>query len=155
MSLESDVRLLQELPFLAEFTEDKLRLLAFSAENRTFRDGQRLFAAGDRADSGFVVASGDVALHDADDPDGAPLETVGPGTLIGEMALIVDGVRPVTAVAVGPVSTIQIRRVLFRRMLQEYPEIAEGLKVRIAARLAETSAALQAVRDRLDALDDL
>ncbi|WP_181705020.1 cyclic nucleotide-binding domain-containing protein [Chthonobacter rhizosphaerae] len=154
MSLESDVRLLESLPFLAEFTEDKLRLLAFSAENRSFRDGQRLFAAGERADSAFVIAEGSVALEAPDDQGGGETE-VGPGIMLGEMALLVDGVRPFTAVARGPVTAIQIRRALFRRMLQEYPEIAEGLKARIADGLRETAAALAAVQARLDAIEDL
>ena len=154
MSLESDVRLLARVPLLSEFSEEKLRLLAFSAENRTFRDGQRLFQAGDRADSGFVVASGGVAIHAPGRLDETPLEVVRPGALIGELALIVDGERAGTAIAIGDVSVIQIRRPLFRRMLDEYPDIAQRLYDRFAGQLSETTAALLTVKNRLDRITD-
>ncbi|BBE73436.1 cyclic nucleotide-binding domain-containing protein [Oharaeibacter diazotrophicus] len=152
MSLESDVRLLQRVPMLSEFTEDKLRLLAFSAENRSYRSGQRLFSAGDRADSGFVVVSGEVAIHPAGRDD-VVIETVGEAGLIGELSMIVEGERATTAVAVGDVAVIQIRRPLFRRMLDEYPEVAERLRGRVAERLVRTTGELGAVKRRLDAIE--
>ncbi|WP_237152958.1 Crp/Fnr family transcriptional regulator [Oryzibacter oryziterrae] len=149
MSLENDIHLLGQVPILSDFSEDKLRLLAFSSENRSYRDGQRLFAAGDRADCAFIVSQGQVALSP---PDNAALPTsiVGPGEIIGELSLIVDGERPYSAVARGAVTVIQIRRPLFRRMLDEFPEIAESLQQRIAEGLRGTSAALMRVRDRID-----
>jgi CRP-like cAMP-binding protein len=153
MSLESDVRLLQRVPLLSEFSEDKLRLLAFSAENRSFRDGQRLFAAGDRAESAYVVGTGAVALYAPGDAE-TPVETIGPGGLIGELSLIVDGERSFTAIAVGDVAAIQIRRPLFRRMLDEYPEVAQRLHARVAASLVETTRALLAVKERLDGIGE-
>lgn len=153
MSLETDVRLLQRVPILSEFSEDKLRLLAFSAENRSFRDGQRLFSVGDRGDSGYVVARGRVALF-APGRDEEPCEIVTEGGLLGELAMIAEGERPLTAVAVGDVAVIQIRRPLFRRMLDEYPELAGRLRAVVAARLARTTQELGAVRRRLDALGE-
>lgn len=152
MSLESDVRLLQQVPMLSEFSEDKLRLLAFSAENRTFRHGQRLFNAGDRADSGFVVGSGRVALYAPGDLVN-PIDLVEPGRLVGELALIVEGERAFTAIADGEVAVIQIRRPLFRRMLDEYPEVAQRLHDRFAGRLADTTHALMQVKERLDRIE--
>jgi CRP-like cAMP-binding protein len=152
MSLETDVQILARVPMLSEFSDDKLRLLAFSAENRTYRDGQTLFAAGDRADGGFVVAEGRVALTVPGRAD--PVETVGPGGLIGETALIADGERSVTATALGPVAVIHIRRPLFRRMLEEYPDIARGLQQRFADRLQATTRALAGVKDRLDRIGE-
>ncbi len=71
MSLESDIKLLGTVSMLSVFTEDKLRLLAFSAESRDFRDGQRLYSAGDRADCAHVVSSGEVALFAPGDAETA------------------------------------------------------------------------------------
>ena len=64
MSLESDIKLLGTVPMLSDFTEDKLRLLAFSAESRSFKDGQRLYSIGDRADVTVVVAAVDERLDE-------------------------------------------------------------------------------------------
>ncbi|WP_181701582.1 cyclic nucleotide-binding domain-containing protein [Chthonobacter albigriseus] len=154
MSLETDVRLLQQLPLLSGFSEEKLRLLAFSAENRSFRDGQRLFSAGDWADSGYVVSSGKVAIHTEGSDTEQPVTIVERGALVGELSLIVEGVRPATAVAVGPVEVIQIRRVLFRRMLEEFPDVAVSIQTRFFSRLEETNQALAKVAGRLKSIEE-
>ncbi|MCM5559771.1 Crp/Fnr family transcriptional regulator [Pleomorphomonas sp. JP5] len=151
MSLESDIKLLGTVSMLSDFTEDKLRLLAFSAENRDFRDGQRLYSAGDRADCAHVISSGEVALFSPGDSETAA-EVIGRGALLGGLALIVDGERTMTAVARGRVETILIRRPLFRRMLDEFPEIAANLHRRLSANVRETTSRLMTVRDRLDRL---
>lgn len=152
MSLETDIQLLGLVPMLSDFSEEKLRLLAFSSENRVFHDGQRLYAAGDRADSAFVVSGGRVELRAADAPETAGT-VVGPGTMLGELALIVEAQRAETAVAVGEVTVIQIRRPLFRRMLDEYPDIARALHGRIASGLSGTMTRLMGLRDRLERLE--
>lgn len=151
MSLESDIKLLGTVSMLSDFTEDKLRLLAFSAETREFRDGQRLYSAGDRADCAHVVSSGEVALFRSGEAELAA-EVVGRGALLGGLSLIVDGERTMTAVARGRVETILIRRPLFRRMLDEFPEIAAGLHRRLSANVRDTTSRLMTVRDRLDRL---
>ncbi|WP_370676289.1 Crp/Fnr family transcriptional regulator [Pleomorphomonas sp. PLEO] len=151
MSLETDIKLLGTVSMLSDFTEDKLRLLAFSAESREFRDGQRLYSAGDRADCAHVVSSGDVALFPPGEAELAA-EVVGRGALLGGLSLIVDGERTMTAVARGRVETILIRRPLFRRMLDEFPEIAAGLHRRLSANVRDTTSRLMTVRDRLDRL---
>jgi CRP-like cAMP-binding protein len=145
MSLESDIKLLGTVPMLSDFTEDKLRLLAFSAESRSFKDGQRLYSIGDRADGAYVVSSGEVALL-------PPGNDTTPGALIDGLMLIVDGERTMTAVARGRVDTILIRRPLFRRMLDEFPDIAASLHRRLSANVRDTTSRLMAVRDRLDRL---
>ena len=100
---------------------------------------------------------GVVALEsafDARDHGGPDAEVVGRGALLGDLALIVDGERTMTAVARGRVETILIRRPLFRRMLDEFPEIAAGLHRRLSANVRETTSRLMTVRDRLDRLGD-
>lgn len=150
MSLESDMEILRLVPMLSDFSEDRLRLLAFSAEKRTYVDGQKLFAAGDRADAAYVVSLGRIAVYSPGSD--APTGILGPGRAVGEMALIVETKRSTTAVARGNVTVIQIRRPLFRRMLEEFPDIAARLRERIAGDLAETVGELSAVADRLDRL---
>jgi len=141
MSLESDVRLLRLVPLFAEFTDDQLRLLAFSAETRRLGAGVRLFASGERGDAGFVVAAGTIEFEDGR----GGRETCGPGTLIGELGLVVETQRLGTATAVEPSEVIQIRRNLFRRMLEEYPGVAEAIRTHIARRLATMNVELARV----------
>ena len=56
----------------------------------------------------------------------------GPGTLIGEMALISETMNAATAVATENTEVLKISRALFHRMLNEYPERAVLLQARIS-----------------------
>ncbi|MHC5655436.1 cyclic nucleotide-binding domain-containing protein [Stappia sp.] len=143
--------LLRQVPLLSEFPDEQLRLLAFSAENVSFRDGEVLFIAGERADAGLVIASGAVRLET--DEEGVKAATYGPGSLIGETALLVETRRPARAVASGATEVIRIRRALFKRMLQEFPDIARRLFDARAAEFRKTVGALGRVGTVLEQIE--
>ena len=147
MTLERDIALLKSVPFFEGIPAEPLKLLAFSADNREIEDGRFLFSAGDAAEGGLVVVEGRVDLVDETKTPPKVLERLGPGALIGELALIVETQRSATAVAVGRARVLAVRRSLFRRMLGEYPEIAETLRDRIAERLAALAPEIGRIRD--------
>ncbi len=91
MSIDDDVALLERVPTLRLLGRDSLRMLAIGSEQRSIYSGEYLFRQGEEADSGFVVARGAFRV---DDGAGAQT-TAGPGTLIGELALVVAMQRPV------------------------------------------------------------
>jgi CRP-like cAMP-binding protein len=148
MSLESDIAVLREVPLFADLTDDQLRLLAFGAEHRRLREGEVLFRAAARADAGFVIARGDVALQKGAAGREQTVGRFGPGTLIGELALITETRRPVNAVAVTDCDLIRITRTLFHRMLAEYPEIALALHAKLADQLAQMTADILSLEER-------
>lgn len=152
MSLESDVKLLGQIPLLSEFGEDRLRLIAFSADNRRLADGEALFYAGQPADGAYVVASGALDFFKTDRDH--RIARRGAGALIDERALIVDSHRTLSAIARGSTEVIHIRRALFRRMLDEYPEVAVRLRPYFAAALARSSLEIRRVGERLGRLGD-
>ncbi|WP_321344109.1 cyclic nucleotide-binding domain-containing protein [Breoghania sp.] len=151
MSLARDIPLLRQVPLLGEFSDEQLRLLAFSAENVIANEGEVIFREGERSDSSYVIASGKVALRGGEDKK-EDLATVGPGTLLGEMALFIETTRPNTAVTLERTEMIRIRRALFKRMLQEYPDIAQAMHQGLAERLKATTGQLLKVADTLDEL---
>ena len=57
---------------------------------------------------------------------------VGRGTLIGELALLTETARPVTATAREPSTVLRIPRTLFLKMLEGYPDAARELRDTIA-----------------------
>ncbi|MXN65144.1 cyclic nucleotide-binding domain-containing protein [Stappia sp. GBMRC 2046] len=152
MSLARDMNLLRQVPLLSDFPDDQLRLLAFSAENITYRDGQVIFREGERADGGYVIAAGEVSMERGQD-EREHLGTFGAGSLIGELALLVETRRPARAVASGDVELIRIRRALFKRMLQEFPEIAASLFEAHVDRFQKTTRALSRVGNVLDQIE--
>jgi len=150
MGLADDIRLLSSAPLLSLLEPEALRLLAFAADRRALEAGERLFAKGDPADGGYVVAQGTLAL---DPGDGEPVFTAGPGALVGRNALFAPGRRPATATAATPAGVLHISASLMRRMLAEFPDAPVRLRGAIAEDLAATMAALEGVRARLTAID--
>ncbi len=150
MSLTSDIDLLRNVPFFADFSEDQLRLMAFGAESRMYRAKQVIFRQGDLADSGFVISEGQVRMTITVDGVDQQSQILGPGSLIGEMALLAETRRSAMAAAIEDVKVIQIRRILFRRVMDEYPDLAVHLRDKLANRLGDMVQDLEQVRVMLD-----
>jgi CRP-like cAMP-binding protein len=125
-----------------------LRILAIGAETRHVHGGEVLFNAGDEAEGGFVVQAGRFQLSSSE--DGKDL-TVGPCTLLGEVALFAETKRPATAKALEPATVLIIPRPLFIRMLDSFPDAARKLRETLAGRLDQATREIVNVRDFLDA----
>lgn len=132
MSLNDDIALLSLVPLFADIDDDKLRLIAFGAERRRLNRGQQLFREGAPADCAFAIASGSFSLTRSLVDGGVEVVyTVGRGTLLSELAMISFVERKFTATAEEDSEVIRINRPLFRRMLEEYPEVAVVVEARI------------------------
>ena len=76
---------------------------------------------------------------------------LGPGTLLGELALLTETKRPVTATAREPSTVIRISRSLFLKMLEGYPDAAQRMRDVMMARADQTSREIINIRAALDA----
>ncbi|MCP4562892.1 MAG: cyclic nucleotide-binding domain-containing protein [Bosea sp.] len=152
MSLNDDIALLARQPLLGLMDRDALRLLAFAAETRSLRAGDVLFRRGEGSDGAFLVIAGAVALKRED--DGRPAdEVVGPGALLGELALFTALERPVTAIAREPTQVMRLARSVMRRVLGESPDSAQAIAGAVAERLHAFNSELAAVGAALRAID--
>ena len=113
--------------------DTSLRMLAIGSEQRDVARGDLLFAAGDEADAGFIVQRGAFRV---DDDNGAEM-VVGPGALIGELALVVAMRRPSTATALEYSTVIRVARSLFQRVLESDPVAARRLRDEFANRTSQ------------------
>ncbi len=134
---------------VAEIGEDKLRLIAFGAERRRLSRGQQLFREGAPADCAFAVAGGSISLSRAvRDGSVEVVQTVGRGTLLSELAMISFVERKFTATAEEESEVIRINRQLFRRMLEEYPDVAAIVESRIRDNLQAMIAKVERLAPR-------
>jgi CRP-like cAMP-binding protein len=108
-----------------------------------------LHYAGEVAEGAYIVQRGSLLMDPGTFSEGKQY-TVGPGTLIGELALIVEHVAPVTVIAREPTVLIRIPRSLFRKMLEGYPGAAEKLRETLAGRLSVSVRDLASVKRKLD-----
>ena len=127
MSLDSDVKLLAGLPLFSSLDAEALKLIAFAAETRTFMAGDVLCRQGELSFGGYVIVSGAVALNSSQN-DGVATKILGPGGLLGELALIVATKNPATAMARQNLTVLSISRALFLRTLAKSPSSAQRLK---------------------------
>jgi CRP-like cAMP-binding protein len=149
MSIEDDIAYFERVPTLALLGREALRILAIGAENRYVHSGNVLFHEGEVADGGYVVQEGSFSLIPERHGTIEPM-TVGAGTLLGELALITETTRRVTATAQEPSTVIRIPRSLFLKMLEGYPDAAERLREDILRRARESSRDIGLVRGALD-----
>ncbi|MCQ0990076.1 cyclic nucleotide-binding domain-containing protein [Jiella marina] len=148
MSLESDIAILRQVQLFDDLENDQLRLLAFGAEHRRLRAGEFVFRESARADAGFVIVSGQVALLRGRGEAAKIVAHHGPGTLLGELCLITETIRPASARTETDCDLIRISRSLFRRMLEEYPEFAANLQGRLRDELDAMLADISAMEQR-------
>ena len=149
MTIEDDIFFLERLTIFGPLGFSALQILAIGSETKELAPGEVLFTAGEAADGGYIVQVGALLL---DLPGADPSEpdiVVGPGTLLGELALVTETKRPVTATAIEPSTVMRVSRSLFRKVLEGFPDAARLMRDRIAARASEATGELQVVRDML------
>jgi len=127
MSAEDEVTILRRLAIFQLLTGEQLRLLVFGADKLILERGQHLFHQDETAKSAFVVLSGRIDLIRTIDGKNVVVESVDSGCLIGELALICETKRAVSAIAADETVLLQIKRLKFQRLLREFPQIAYGL----------------------------
>lgn len=149
MTIEDDIAFFERVPTINTLGRAALRILAIGAESRYVHPGEVLFNAGDPADSGFVIQEGTFSLTPRSS-EGGDSVVVGRGTLMGELALLTETTRPVTATAKEPSTVLRIPRTLFLKMLEGYPDAAEKLRDIIATRTDQSTREIYGVRSILD-----
>jgi CRP-like cAMP-binding protein len=148
MSLASDIGLLRQAPFFERFSDEHLKLIAFSAESRSFPQGMVLYEEGQLLHSAYIIGSG--ALEGTR-KQGEAHETraILPGAMLGERALLLESRARETVRVSEAATALQLRRPVFRRFLEEYPEVAAILRARIAARLGIAAAEYRRAGERI------
>ena len=110
----------------------------FRQESNTVQlaSGDFLFREGEKGEKMYVLLEGEVDIFLGD----FVLETAGPGTLLGEMALIDDSPRTANAVAKTPAKLAPIDRHRFHFLVQQTPHFATHVMKILADRLRHMNA---------------
>lgn len=148
MALEEDIRVLSGVKLFEGFAHEQLRLLAFGAENVVLHADKKLYLQDDEADSAYVVVSGRVILYR--ESDGSIIGYAGPGIMLGELAIVADSRRLTSAAAATETELLRLTRKMFRRILEEYPDIAILLHRRISEELQTMVRRIERLAPRFD-----
>ena len=149
MSLASDLVLLRRAAPFANLTDEQLRLVAFSGERVMLAAGETLLDAAEPPPGAYVVLAGglDVRAAGCRQPQAA-----GPGAIVALLSLFAEADLGLAAAARTASEVLLIRRSVFRRLLEEYPEAAVALHGRLSAELVDLGDRVAGVRRDLDNL---
>jgi CRP-like cAMP-binding protein len=147
MTIEDDIAFLGRVPMLHPLGAAGLRSLAIGAESFPIAPGQVLFTAGEPADCAYVIQRGSFDLRP--DRPGQRDVVAGPGTLLGESALLAETRRPATASAREASTVMRISRAMFLKMLESYPDAAQRLRDLIASRANQWMREIENIRQAL------
>lgn len=154
MALDDDIRFLRRISTFRILGPDALRVLAISTEKIHLRAGDILFENGDPADGAYVLEAGVLRLRRPSERSFDEPALVMPGALIGESALIVEMMHPVTAVAVEHSTLFKISRGVFLRVLESDLDAAYALREVIARRVKGALQDLDMVLPRFESDSD-
>ncbi len=108
-----------------------------------FTAGQTIFSQGDSGDRAYSIGSGKVKLTLRGPDDRESVRAVlGPGDILGELAVFDPGPRSHTATAITDVRATWLDRHTLRAWMVAHPTIAEQLLEGLARRLRRTDSEL-------------
>jgi len=139
---------LSRMPIFAELRPLQINRIARRAERCWFRGGDVITRAGTPGDGAFLILSGN-ALARQRQGSRAPPEPIAPGSLVGELAMLVEHTYGATVVADGPVDCLKLARATMHTQMRADPEIAERLARVIRERLRLTASELRKINQFL------
>src|SRR5262249_43236238 len=150
MTIEDDISFLGHVPTFARLGYSTLQIIAIGSETKQLADGEILFRAGETTDAGYVIREGSLKLttHDPRWSDRGVIFRR--ASLIGELALVIETVCPVTAIAVEPTTVIRISRSLFCKVLEGFPDAARLVRDRFVERANVASDEISRIRGMLE-----
>lgn len=121
-----------------------------------FPAGTVLFGVGDASNTGFMllVLDGNVAVDTGTlgDKPKVDISVLGPGALLGELALIDGSPRSANCTAMSAVTAAGLTITGLHRLVMQHPQVAAKLAIYIAQNTAQR---LRALSDQLQMYDQL
>lgn len=128
---------IKEIPLFANFSAEEIQRVVEISTEAHFSAGSVVVDQGDPGTVCHVIVSGEASVY----VRGEYVTTSGPGSMIGEIALVDHRPRTATVVADNQMTTLQFDSKSFRVLLEEMPKAGEQI--------------LRSLRARLDRLDKL
>lgn len=140
MLMSRTIKVLGEVALFRHLDAPRLQAIALSGDIQTFRAGERLSEKGADGDAAYIVIDGTVDILMPSGTSEIAVANLGPGEIVGEMAVITGEPRSAAIVAKTEVHVLRIERATLRALLREFPELSQEMMLILARRLAEATA---------------
>ena len=133
---------LRSIPFFRNLPAGALEAVAAQLQPEHHRRGDVVFRQGEAGETMYLVVSGQVEVLAG--ADQAPLAALGPGSFVGELALLLGEPRSATLRVGADTWLWALRRADLDRLLTEHPLIGVELSRELGRRLVATNHQLMA-----------
>jgi len=148
MSAETLSAPFNRLELFEGLSPDQIGRIARHAERVVFQPGQPLIESGRSGDAAVLVVQGSAERTRA--PGTEPkAEDVEPGSLVGEMAMLIETEHTSTVVARTQVRALRLCRAELHRLMVEDPTLADHFVEKISSRLRRLAVELHKIDDML------
>lgn len=130
--LRGKVARLEEAPLFRGLNRRQLRTMATGSVWVQVNAGETLFRTGDPPDRAYLIVAGRCELRA---PHGTPVETVAPGRLIGDLAVLLREPRRFDLVATEPVKALRIEAEALLSVIESDITVATSLLRAVANNL--------------------
>jgi CRP/FNR family transcriptional regulator, cyclic AMP receptor protein len=130
-----DVERLRQLPLFGELDFHDLSMLTHHVGEVSLPEGQVLFEQGSIPYEMFMIEEGAAEVT----VDGTPVGRIGPGDVVGEIALLRFQRRMATVRVTSPIRALTVSADDLQLIEEEMPEIARSLRSIMAARERENA----------------
>ena len=117
----------------AQCSKKELQQVAQATMEVSAPDGRVLAREREPGHECFIIIEGNAKVE----RNGAPVATLGPGDVVGELAPLTGGPRTATVTADGPVNLLVIGQREFAALLDEIPGFANRVLHELAQRYVE------------------
>lgn len=132
MSAKSET--LRVLPYFSDVSDDLLEEVASTSEEVEIPDGTVVIEEGSDSDEMYVVISGEMIVTKRTAGRDVEVGRVGPGDVVGEIALLDEAPRTATVTAKGPTRAIRIPALAFEELLSD-PHVVRRMFRTVTSRL--------------------
>lgn len=132
--LDPKIGLLENLPIFKGLSRKQLSHVVDVSTKAFFGVGENLIVRDTPADTAFLIMTGNARCIDFTPALTCGTE-IGPGTLIGELAMLVKTIHSLTVQAEERIRAMAIHREALRRVMEREPSIAQQIAENLLFRL--------------------
>ncbi len=131
MAGDAKVEALRKVPLFGGLRDRDLEQVARLVDEVDLPEGHVLMREGEVGSQAFVIARGEARIVRG----GRDIATAGPGSVLGEMALVAEGPRVATATLTKPAHLFVLAHREFHSLMDDVPQVRECVLTEVARRL--------------------
>ncbi len=152
MSLDTNVELLKQIPIFSGLSDKQLTAIAAVGRKCFFAEGEALIKDGDTGETAYIILSGKAEIKGTPN-SGVNDDVLIEGTLVGELAMLVEMTYTATVTALERVRALAIDRKALYGVMEKDPSVAQHFSDKLMKRMLDLADQLREVDAQFAAIE--